>query len=150
MSRLIHTVLIGARKYGIRIIVVWAVVLGVQNLVTLFILSESIRGFIPTEAAPWITVYQITSVLFSLAFFAAAVGLWRLQPWGRQLFLVTAILFFLVSLFGVYTIQQDQIDSSQRWLRSIRYIISTLLPLAYLNMAEVKARFHDTQKGLPS
>ena len=135
------------QHYGIYIIALWSLILGAQNLTNLIILSASVRDFIPVGTSGWIIFYQIVSTGFSLAFFAATVGLWRLKLWGRRLFLVTAILFFLVSTVGIFTAQQDELTITEKGLFTLRYFISILLPLIYLNLAHVTAKFQETQKG---
>ncbi|MEM7035311.1 MAG: hypothetical protein AAF629_37575 [Chloroflexota bacterium] len=144
---MISTLLNKMRQNGIYIVAIWSLILAVQNLITLAILSQSIRGFVPDSASFWIVLYQIVSVGFSLSFFMAAIGLWRHRHWGRNLFLITAVLFFLVSLIGIFTIQQEELAFRQKLIFAFRYVISSLLPLVYLNMDKVKARFQETQKG---
>lgn len=131
------------QNYGRIIISLWAFVLGAQNAGTLLILSASVQGNTLVEASIWFRIYQVASVGFTLAFIAAAVGLWQYRNWGRRLFLVTAVVFFMVSLIGIFTLQQGSLSTGETWFQSFRYIISTLLPLAYLNLPNVKAKFQE-------
>jgi cell division protein FtsW (lipid II flippase) len=133
------------QNYGIYIIALWAIVLGVQNLTNLLLISSSTQNAITqTPSASSILFYQLVSVGFSLGFFVASVGLWRKANWGRFLFLITVVLFFMVSTVGLFTPRFNTPTTQEKWWLSTRYALSTILPLVYLNWGPVKDRFNPT------
>lgn len=135
------------RNYGIYIIAIWSLVLGGQNLSRLLIISASLQGLGSSAPSPLYGVYQgvgAVSAIFSLGFFAAAIGLWRIANWGRILFLVTVISFFIVSTIGLFAPELSNPTIGQKWILGIRYALSAFLPLAYLNLEPVKTRFKPT------
>jgi hypothetical protein len=128
------------RNYGIYVIAFWAVVLGVQNLANLLVVSqtEPSQTLIPT----WLFFsYQWISLIFSLGFFAAAIGLGRRTHWGRWLFLIVIGLFFAVSMVGLLTPHFGDPTPLEKWGLGARYVLSVGLPLIYLNLEPVKNKF---------
>jgi len=129
------------QNYGLYVIAIWSVVLGVQNLVNLLLVSLSIRGI---STSPLVLVYQGVSGIFSLGFFVAAVGLWRRASWGRILFLITVVLFFIVSTAGLFTPELNSPTIGQKWSLGLRYTLSAILPFVYLNLGDIKNKFKPT------
>jgi hypothetical protein len=131
------------QNYGIFIVGLWSTVLGVQNLSSAFLVAPVDQSF--ANAGP-ILVYRGLSGIFSLAFFAAAIGLlWR-QHWGRILFQVAVIAFFAVSMFGLLASASNSFSPDQMWLQGGRFALSIVLPVIYLNWSPVKAKFNQPQK----
>lgn len=130
------------QNFGVHVIAVWSAVLGVLNLLRLFYTSGI--GFSRLEVqAPLaqIHLYQWVSLAFSAAFLAAAAGLWTMRNWGRYLFLITALPFFLVSLAGLFVAQTESLSALARWWLGGRYVLSVALPLIYLNLPFVEKLF---------
>ena len=124
--------------YGTYVIAVWAVVLGLQNLVRLIYTLAVDNG---GAAQSRLFLYQWVSVLFSIAFIAAAVGIWQRKNWGRKLFLLSTPLFFAIAIFGVFTADKADISSLAQWSLSVRYAISIAIPWIYLNLPFVTHTF---------
>ncbi len=132
------------QNYGIYIITLWSVVLGMQNLSNLLGITLSTRDLAPTDSPASFLAYQWISLGFSLAFFVVAVGLWRKANWGRVSFLIVTMLFFIVSTIGLLTPQLSGPTTPEKWWLGGRYVISTILPFVYLNLEAVKIKFKPT------
>jgi len=125
------------RPYGIYVIAVWALILGLQDIVRLIYTLTVNIGTPPAQ----LHVYQWASAAFSLAFVAAAIGVWQRKNWGRQLFLVAATLFFIVAIVGIFSNPPPNISAASRWGLTFRYAVSIAIPWIYLNLSFVKQPF---------
>ncbi len=126
-----------SRPYGIYVIAVWALVLGLQNIARLIYTLTVNNGALPTE----VRAYQWVSVAFSVAFLGATVGLWQRKNWGRWLFLLAVPIFFIVATIGVFSANPADISPTARWGLAARYAVSIALPWVYLNLTFVKNAF---------
>ena len=123
----------------------WSLVLGLVNLTRLVVISLSLNGLSLSETiASRLLIYQVVSGIFSLVFFVTAVGLWRFTNWGRRLFLLTVVIFFAVSIMGEFTPVLSGPNPDDKGLLVFRYTASAILPLIYLNLGQVKAKFNHT------
>jgi hypothetical protein len=129
------------QNYGIYIVALWSIVLGLQNLSNLVIITLSLQG-LPQATSTAILIYRLVSGIFSLGFFVVAVGLWRLAHWGRLGFMAVATLFFVVSIWGLFQPELSDVADQQKWLLIIRYLVSAFLPLMYLNLNSIKEKFN--------
>ncbi len=125
------------RPYGIYVIAVWALVLGLQNIARL-IYTLAIDAGAPLAQ---LYLYQWVSVAFSIAFIVAAFGLWNHKNWGRILFLAAAAFFFAIATFGVFSNHPTAMKPVAQWTLVARYAISIALPWIYLNLPFVKKPF---------
>ncbi len=127
-------------------IALWALVLSLQNVIRL--MYTLTKGFTyPGSNGPLtqLYLYQWVTVAFSLAFLGAAVGLWRREKWGRLLFLVTALLFFVVAIMGLVTTQTNTLSPVAKIALGMRYGLSIVLPWWYLSLSFVKNTFTNTK-----
>ena len=131
-----------SRPYGIYVIAVWALVLGLQNIARLIYTLTVSTGVQPAG----LYAYQWASVAFSVAFLGATVGLWQRENWGRWLFLSIVPIFFVVATIGVFSANPADISTATRWGLTARYAASIALPWVYLNLTFVKNAFMTSLK----
>lgn len=131
-----------SRPYGIYVIAVWALVLGLQNIARLIYTLAVSSGSPPAQ----LYTYEWVSVAFSLIFLVATFGLWQRKNWGRWLFLAAVPLFFTVATFGVFFGNLGDISTATRWGLAARYAVSVALPWIYLNLTFVKNAFSPTKE----
>lgn len=126
--------------YGIYIIAVWSVVLSLQNLARLiYTLATDGTGSQATQSQ--LFFYQWIGMLFSIAFFVAAAGVWQRKNWGRKLFLLATSIFFAISIFGVFASTTADLSPLAQWSLAGRYAISIVIPWIYLNLPFVTQTF---------
>lgn len=130
---------------GITIIALWAVVLGLLNIVRL-VYTFSLAADPALAPQNRIYFYQWTTVIFGLAFFAAAWGVWQQANWGRLLFLGAVAAFFALSMAGVFNGQAAAPPPAARPWLVFRYALSIALPFAYLNLPFVKQSFQSIEE----
>lgn len=122
--------------------VLWAIVLAALSLANLVLLSGSADSF-SGPGVVWLIF--ILSVGFSLGFLVGAVGLWQQRHWGRLVFLWTVAIWASVNLVALFVPGLFQSAPSYTagglFLAGLRYLVSLLLPVWYLNLAHIKALF---------
>jgi len=130
------------QNYGIYIIALWSFVLGALNLLRLFYTSGiGFEQFEVQAPVAQVHIYQWVSLIFGVLFLAAAFGLARIKNWGRLLFFVAAILYFVISIYGVWVTDISDLSAQAKLLLTGRYALSIVLPLIYLNLPFVKKIF---------
>ncbi len=126
--------------YGTYIIAIWSAVLGLQNLARLiYTLATDGTGSRASQAQ--LFTYQWISVVFSIIFFAAAVGMWQRKNWGRRLFLFATPPFFALAIFGVFSTTTADLPAASQWGLVTRYTISIVIPWIYLNLPFIAQAF---------
>ncbi len=135
--------------YGTYVIAIWAAVLGLQNLARLiYTLATDGAGSRASEAQ--LFIYQWIGVIFSIVFFAAAVGLWQRKNWGRRLFLFATPPFFALAIFGVFSSVTANLSPATQWGLAARYTISIAIPWIYLNLPFISQAFlTETEESTP-
>ncbi len=128
------------RRLGLLTIALWAVVLGLLNFIRL-VYTFSLAADPTLAPQNRIYFYQWTTVIFGLAFFAAAWGVWQRANWGRRLFLGAVAAFFALSMAGVFSGRAAAPPPEARPWLIVRYALSIALPFAYLNLPFVKQSF---------
>jgi hypothetical protein len=133
-----------SQNYGIYIIAIWSAVLGLLNVIRLVYTLQlgpiNIGANLPLAQ---LYLYQWVSVAFSVVFGVTAVGLWRRLNWARILFLIAALLFFVVSIIGLFNTSADAPPLEAKWVLGGRYFLSIVLPFVYLNLPFVRKAFQN-------
>ncbi len=134
------------KHWGVFIFALWSAILAITILGRLILFSVSTDTF----AARWqVWAFFGFSVVFIIGFGISAYGLWQTLQWGRLLFLGTIAIWSatnLLSLFapGLIFLPGREYTNQEFWTLTIRHIFSLLLPLAYLNLFQIKALFLGT------
>jgi len=129
------------RPYGIYVLALWSIVLGLQNFIRLmYTFGINASGF-GTMSLSRFYVYQWFSVILGVSFLVTAFGLWRRLNWGRIAFLIEVSLFFSIALFGVFSPNGNELTPIEKSGLTIQYSLSIILPWVYLNLAFVKDKF---------
>lgn len=135
------------KNYGIYIISIWSFALAVQGIITIVYTVKtqgSVEVLLPKTQ---IGLYQTAVIIFSIAFFIAAIGLWLKANWGRWLFLITCSIYFIISIVGLFISNNNTIGIEIRALLAVRYVVSLILPLIYLNLPFIKEVFEKTTQS---
>lgn len=127
--------------YGIYIIVLWSIVLGLQNFIRLVYTLRVGANSLNADFLARFYFYQWFSFGLGIAFLVAAFGLWQRRNWGRQIFLAMVILFFATALYGLFSASDNNFDALVKWELAAQYLFSIALPWIYLNLKFVKEKF---------
>ncbi len=145
MQRLTHSLDHPPKTWGIIVLAVWAVVLAVTSIANVLLLSRAatqLEGG-PDQSRIWL-VFGF-NVFFIISFGLSAYGLWQTHNWGRLLFLAAIGLwsgFGLVAFLWPTSVEADQAYTfGEQALNLLRYGISFVVPIIYLNLAHIKAYF---------
>jgi len=135
--------------WAIRVFALWAGVLALLAVARLLLLSRSVElvsNQFGNQGLAWV-VFGL-NVAFALGFGYCAYSLWQQQNRGRIAFLwliaVWSIFNVIGLLFGPAIPAAMQIS-----LNIFRYAVGLVIPLFYLNLPRVKARFVESQPGIP-
>lgn len=133
------------RSYGLWIIAGWSLVVAFDVSAQVALIVSLREGLMLLPNRQLIVLLVAVDVLFVIGFCAAAYGLARRRPWGRRLFIGLTVVHFGLLLMGLFlpgTIfsQQRQTPDQQWWLFG-RYLASLVLPVWYVNLAQVRAQF---------
>ncbi|MFQ5611055.1 MAG: hypothetical protein ACE5H9_02880 [Anaerolineae bacterium] len=136
-----------SRSFGLWVIVGWSIVVVFEIAARLWLLVN-IPGLMSLPTRNLIVLFVIVDVGFIIGFLVAAYGLARRLEWGRRLFIALSIVRFGVLTFGLFLpgVISSQAGSlrpgQQGWLLG-RYAASLVLPVWYLSLAHIRARFKD-------
>jgi hypothetical protein len=129
----------------IRIMAIWALVLGILNLANSLILTLAV-GLETDQADDQMRIWLGfgMGILFGVGFLLSAYGLWTYQSWGRTLFLwaITAWAAFTIIGLGLSV---GQYETGALVVNIIRYVVTLLVPLWYFHRPEVKAFFEQNK-----
>lgn len=125
--------------YGIYVVAVWSVVLGLQNFIRLVYTFQV--GQERDVSLTRVYIYQWFTMILGVIFLATAFGLWRRREWARKTFLLAVLLFFSVAIWGVFSSGGMGLTLTGKWELTIQYLLSIILPWIYLNLAFVKDKF---------
>lgn len=137
--------------WGIRIIAAWALVLAVLAVAHLLLLSIAVE-FSQGDNQLRMWVIFALNLIFAVGFAFGAYGLWQHAPWGRIVFLWLIGLwsaFNFMSLFAPGLSPDVPRATWQLLLNGVRYGLALAIPLLYLNLPNIKARF-DEESSTPS
>jgi hypothetical protein len=133
----------------VRLVAVWALVLAMLSFAYLLVLSSSadfVTNTYGTQAQVW-AIFGL-NLIFGIGFASSSYGLWTHQNWGRVVFLWTIGLwagFNLLGLLGAglwWGVERNDTLVSMA-VSGLRYAATLALPLWYLNLPRIKARFSD-------
>lgn len=135
-----------ARRWGIRILAIWAGILAFLALANLLILTRVVEtgGYEP-ESRGLIWLIFGLNVIFGLGFAAGAYGLWRKRNWGRLLFLGVVVAWSAFNIFALFS-SQPAFSTGERVLNGLRYLVGPVVSWWYLNLAHIKSQF---KPGVP-
>lgn len=132
----------------IRLVALWALVLAMLAIAYLLVLSNSadfVTNLYGTQAQVW-AIFGL-NLMFALGFASSSYGLWTHQNWGRVVFLWTIGLWAGFNLLGLFAsnlwwgVERDDSLVSVA-ISGLRYAATLALPLWYLNLPRIKARFN--------
>jgi len=136
-------------KWGVWLCAGWActqVVLTIFNLLLLTKAVELYSDEYGNQARVWVVF--ILNVGFGVVFAFSTYGLWRRQNWGRLLFLWAITIWTSFNLIGLFlpvfiSTSNGQFTISQVAANGIRFALTLVIPLIYLNLPRVKALFYN-------
>jgi len=126
---------------------VWALVLAILAFANLLFLSTVVQ-MMGTDDGPGqsqIWLVFLLNVLFLIGFAVSAYGLFRLDNWGRILFLWCIIIWSGFNLIAIFipSFYPDRDRSAEGvWFNGLRYGVGLIVPLWYLNLPRIKMIFH--------
>ena len=120
------------RPFGVTLLAIIFAAAGLSYMMLGFQMTTAVTfGPLPTGGGTWIWGWLV--VLTGLAFWAAGLAAWRLQPWGWMLGHILAIFGIIEAVFALLG------------TGSLNYALATtafpFILLWYLNRANVKAAF---------
>ncbi len=134
------------QRWGISILSLWSFVLAVTALAKMSLLSRSTAYTNDTMLTQLMILFALNGIL-GLGFSFSTYGLWTRQNWGRILFL-WLITFWsgsnLLILFDPRFLSKS--SSSELIIDGLRFTMSLILPLWYLNLPHIKILFLNSDK----
>lgn len=136
-------------RWGVWLIAAWALVLAILVFVEMLNLTQAIRlNAIGSDNQTQIWIFFILSTSFSLAFLSSTYGLWRTHNWGRLLFIWTNVVWscFNITALFIPTLIFASANSHtalELTTSTIRFTVSLIIPLVFLNLPRVKALFYN-------
>src|SRR5688572_22912209 len=113
----------------IRIMAIWALILGILNLANSLILTLAV-GVETNQDGNQMRIWLGfgMGIAFGVGFFLSAYGLWTYQSWGRTLFLwvITAWAAFTIIGLGL---SAGQYEVGALVVNIVRYAVTLLIPL---------------------
>ncbi len=125
----------------IRIMAIWALVLGILNLANSLILTLAV-GLETNQESQQMRIWLGfgMGIAFGVGFFLSAYGLWTYQSWGRTLFLWVITIWAAFTIIGL-GLSVGQYEIGAIVVNIARYLVTILIPLWYFHRPEVKAFF---------
>lgn len=133
-------------SWGVLIFLVWAAVLALVAFARMLLLTKAVELYsnqFGTQSQVWM-IFVINAVL-GLGFAVSAFGLWRMDNWGRLLFLWiigTWSLFNLIALFIANPlIFKAQYSIDDVMVNGLRVAIGLIISVWYFNLPHIKTLF---------
>jgi hypothetical protein len=129
----------------VRIMAIWALILGILNLANSLILTLAVdleTNQDGNQMRIWLGFGM--GIVFGVGFFLSAYGLWTHQNWGRTLFLWIITTWAVFTIIGL-VLSMGQYEIEALIVNIARYVVTLLIPLWYLHRPEVKALFEQNK-----
>ena len=132
--------------WGIFILMLWALImvfLAVAEMLGLMAIAEfGVDAGGPSPTQIWITFFL--NILFMFGFGASVYGLYQRRNWGRVIFLWSITIWSgvnIIALFILWHYVGQKFTVTAITANVLRYVVSLLLPLWYLNLSHIKMMF---------
>lgn len=133
-------------SWGIVIFILWAVVLAVVAFARLLLLSKAVELYsneFGNQVQVWL-IFLINAGL-GLGFASSAFGLWRLENWGRLLFLWIIGIWTAFNLTALFIINplvlETQYSLAEILVNGLRVAAGLVISLWYFNLPHIKTLF---------
>jgi len=133
-------------SWGIVVFICWAVVLAFVAFARLLLLSKAVELYsneFGNQARVWM-IFLINGVL-GLGFAGSAFGLWRLENWGRLLFLWIIGIWSAFNLTALFIVNPlvlgTQYSLADILVNGLRVAVGLVISLWYFNLPHINTLF---------